>query len=79
MKMETSVVMRYCQVLDEFVKIRLFTEEESHDLLPSVSCGAEHGGIEFIIRHLWINMQKNSTDRKREDPMGSTGRDDGCK
>jgi ATP-dependent Clp protease ATP-binding subunit ClpC len=35
MKMEPSIVMKYCPVIDEFLKIRIFSEEEIVHLLHS--------------------------------------------
>ena len=54
-RMEANVVMKYWDVLDEFIKIRIFSEEEINELLRSDLPRGEK--IEKIAIHLEQNNE----------------------
>lgn len=61
-----NLVLKYCEVLDEFIKIRVYSDEEARQLIKKASSGDKQGFQEEIIRVCIADYNDNVLPRIRE-------------
>lgn len=61
-----NLVLKYCEVLDEFIKIRVYSEEEASDLIKKASSGDKAGFQTEVIRVCIADYNENVLPRIRE-------------
>ncbi len=54
-KIEGKIVLRYCTVLDEFIKVRIFTTEEINEILRSAKVTDKKSYIQLVINSCLVN------------------------
>ncbi len=54
-KIEGKIVLRYCSILDEFIKVRIFTQEEINELLKSSNVTDKKSYVQLIINSCLVN------------------------
>lgn len=54
-KIEGKIVLRYCTVLDEFVKVRIFTPDEINEILRSAKVTDKKSFIQLVINSCLVN------------------------
>lgn len=54
-KIEGKIVLRYCSVLDEFIKVRIFTPEEIGEILRSARVSDRKSYIQLVINSCLVN------------------------
>ncbi len=61
-----NLVLKYCEVLDEFIKIRVYSEEEARQLIKKASTGDKAGFQQEIIRVCIADYNDNVLPRIQE-------------
>lgn len=64
-QMEPGIVLKYCQPLDAFVKIRIFTEEETLDLLRSARFPGRREFVQLVVNACVVNYNEQVLPRAR--------------
>jgi ATP-dependent Clp protease ATP-binding subunit ClpC len=69
--MEINVVLKYCEIIDEFIKVRVFTDEEARRILRSDSLANKKSYMRFVVHHCIVNFEERIAPRiaKITDPQ----------
>ncbi|MEQ8765658.1 MAG: AAA family ATPase [Planctomycetota bacterium] len=63
---EGSVVLKYCEAIDEFFKLRVFTEDESIDLLLVEKAPSKREYVRLVIEHCVVDYEETVLPKIRQ-------------
>lgn len=73
-QMQPEVVKKYCEALDQFVKIRKFSEKQLRELLEGADIPNKESYIQFVVSACLVNYGQNILPRIKEKDTENQGK-----